>query len=119
VKEPDHRFIWYLCEKYQKLPDDIWFEEIDPVMWLWMYESWCRDVEEKNEFAKSYAILQGSFVNPDMARKMIKSENPDFESTDEDYEKLSRQMIEDNRKTLRRRKRKLLVNTPDAPLNKG
>jgi hypothetical protein len=50
---------------------------------------------------------------------MIKSENPDFESTDEDYEKLSRQMIEDNRKTLRRRKRKLLVNTPDAPLNKG
>ncbi len=79
-------------------------------MWVWMYESWCRDLEEKNEFAKSYTILQGSFVNPEMARKMIDRENPDFETSDEDFEKLSQQIIEQNRKLIRKRKRKVLNN---------
>lgn len=81
-----------------------------------MYESWYADLEDKNEFARNYSILQGSFANPEMARKMVKLENPDFESSDEDYEKLSKSMIEKNRKEqdtlpkLKRRKRKLKGN---------
>lgn len=80
-----------------------------------MYESWYADLEEKNEFARSYAILQGSFANPEMARKMVKLENPDFESSDEDFDNNSKLMIEKNKKELqnsnqklKRRKRKLL-----------
>lgn len=77
-----------------------------------MYESWCRDQEEENEFAKSYAILTGSASNPEWARRIIKSENPDFESSEEDYENLSKQMLEENRKPIskHRRKRKLVNN---------
>jgi hypothetical protein len=74
-----------------------------------MYENWCRDKEEENEFAKSYAVLTGSASNPEWARRIIKSDNPDFESSDEDYENTTRQMLETNRKvadTKHRRKRK-------------
>src|SRR6201986_485174 len=98
---------------FNKLPNDEWFEKIDPVLKLWLYESWRKDLEEENEFARSYAILQGSFANPEMASKMIKSENPDFESSDEDFERLSKQMLDQNRKediqNNRRRKRKKII----------
>jgi hypothetical protein len=98
---------------FNKLPSDVWFEKLDPVLKLWLYESWCRDLEEQNEFARSYAILQGSFTNPDLAHKMIKSENPDFETSDEDFEKVSQQIIEQNKKEdslKHRRRRKTIVN---------
>lgn len=100
---------------FHKLPNDDWFEDLDPVLRLWLYESWCRDLEEQNEFARSYAILQGSFTNPDLAHKMIKSENPDFETSDEDFEKISKQMVENNRKQDggHRRRRKTIVNQQD------
>ena len=98
---------------FNKLPNDEWFEKIDPVLKLWLYESWCKDLEEENEFARSYSILQGSFANPEMASRMIKSENPDFESSDEDFERASQQMIEQNRsenqRLVRRRRRKKIV----------
>lgn len=105
-----------MCKIYGKRPDDPWFEELDPILRLYMYESWYADLEDKNEFAKSYAILQGSFANPEMARKMVKLDNPDFESSDEDFDKVSKSIIEKNRQELKeasklkRRKRKLLTN---------
>ena len=93
--------------------DDVWFEELDPVLKLLMYESWRKDQEEENEFARSYAILQGSFANPEMAKKMIKAENPEFESSDEDFEKVSNQMLENNKqedsKTIKKRKRRRVI----------
>ncbi len=75
-----------------------------------MYESWCRDIEEKNEFAKNYAILQGSFTNPQMAQKMIKNDNPDFEVSDEDFDRVSEQMLINNRKNIppSKQKRKII-----------
>lgn len=99
---------------FTKTPDDPWFEDLDPIVRLYMYESWYVDLEDKNEFAKSYAILQGSFANPEMARKMVKLDNPDFESSDEDFDKVSKSIVEKNRQELKeapklkRRKRKLL-----------
>lgn len=44
---------------------------------------------------KSIAILTGSFSNPEAANKMIKDQNPDFASSDEDFEK-SIQMVVDS-----------------------
>lgn len=95
---------------YRELPSSQFFEEMDPIEYLWLYESWCRDLEEQNEFAKSYAILTGSASNPEWARRIIKSENPDFESSDEAYEETSRKMLETNRKpeSKHRRIRKLV-----------
>jgi Glu-tRNA(Gln) amidotransferase subunit E-like FAD-binding protein len=75
-----------------------------------MYESWLSDFEEQNEFARSYAILQGSFANPEMAQKMIKSENPVFESSEEDFERTTQEMLEKNRKSIKKRHRRVLLN---------
>jgi len=84
-------------------------------MKLWMFESWYADQEEQHEFAKNYTILEGSFTNPDAAKKMLKADNPDFESDDENYENISKQMIEENKakenkKSLLSRRRKLAAN---------
>jgi len=83
---------------FSKLPNDPWFENLDPILHLWMYQSWIKDLEEKNEFARSYAILGGSFVNPDMAKQMIKHDNPDHEVSDADFEKISKEILENNEK---------------------
>ena len=80
-----------------------------------MFESWYADQEEQHEFAKNYAILGGSFTNPDAAKKMLKADNPDFESDDENYEEVSRQMIQESKakqkkQSLLSRRRKLAAN---------
>ena len=96
-----------------KLPDDDYYEDMDPLMKLWLYESWVQDLEDKHEFAKGYSIFQGSFTNPSMARDMIKKDNPEHMSTDEDFEESMRMVLEDRNKTKpketkrrRRRRRK-------------
>lgn len=76
-----------------------------------MYESWYKDLEEKNDFARSYSILQGSFVNPEMAQNMIKNENPDFESDDATMDKLFETIEEENKQKLatKHRRRRTVV----------
>lgn len=88
------------------MPDDPWFEEMDFVLKLWLYESWCKDQEEKNNFARSYVILNGSFTNAEMARKMIKQDNPDFESSEEDFDKTSKEMLKKNRQEIKSRRQR-------------
>lgn len=76
--------------------DDDWFDELDPFLRRLMYEHWCCDEEENYEILKSQSILIGSFANPDAAKAMLKADNPDFASTDEDFEK-SLAMVEADR----------------------
>lgn len=94
-----------MCQQRGKDLDDPWFDEINPFLKVYMYEHWCRDKEEQFEMARSQAILIGSFSNPTAARDMLKSENPDFASSDVDFEK-SLQMIEDGKKNDDQKKRK-------------
>ena len=114
MKEPDHRFLHYLCEIFQKNPDDPFFEEMDPYIKLWWYASWMHKVETELEVNKATAILTGSFSNPEMAQKMAKRDKPDIEVSDEEFDKATdvvRQSIleEENIKNNKhRRKRKLI-----------
>lgn len=58
------------------------------------------------------AILQGSFANPEMAKRMIQAENPDAEMDDEDFNALSEYILVENKEkenNLRKRQRKLLL----------
>lgn len=41
-----------------------------------------------------------------MAHKLIKQENPDFESSEEDFERVSQAMVEANKKQLQTKKRR-------------
>ena len=94
-----------MCKQHGKSLDSPWFDELDPVLKVYMYEHWCRDKEEEFELARSQSILIGSFTNPSAAQDMLKSENPDFASSDEDFER-SVQMIKESKKNqVRKRKR--------------
>lgn len=79
-----------------------------------MFEHWLRDQEQEYESLRGQSILIGSFTNPEMAQKMIKVDNPDFASTDEDFEKSAQMVLEDRNKTIpqeqapqRKRKRRI------------
>lgn len=102
--EPDHRFRWAMCKQRNKDMDDPWFDQLDPVLKVYMYEHWCRDQEEAFEMVRSQSILIGSFSNPAAARDMLKSDNPDFASSEEDYQD-SLKLIEENKKNTKQRKR--------------
>lgn len=71
-----------------------------------MYEHWVRDEEQQYELLKSQAILIGSFTNPDAAKAMIKAETPDFESSEEDFEKSLKMVLDDREKNKPVRKKK-------------
>ena len=108
-----------MCKLYRREPDDDWFEKLPPMKRLWMYESWCQDLADKNEFAKSFSIFLGSFSNPEAAQHMLKQDNPDYGSTDEDFEESTRMVLADRErqkeeetkpKRRRRHKRRRVVN---------
>lgn len=73
-----------MCLHFRKLPDDPFFEEMDPWIRLWFYEGWVHEQELQNKRDRSIAILTGSFYNPEMAQKMVKQDEPDFATTDEE-----------------------------------
>ena len=110
MREPEHRFLHYLCETYQKLPDDPFFEEMDPLLKLYMYESWIAKQELEMERTRHASILTGSFSNPEAARKMVEEE-PDHASTDEEFEKsfeMAMQISDEPEKPKHRRGRKVI-----------
>lgn len=81
---------------------------MDVFQYLWLYESWLTDLEEQHEFAKNYSVLTGSAANPEWARSIMKSENPDFEMSDEEFDRVSDEILKQPiKKSLHRRQRKL------------
>lgn len=65
-----------------------------------MYESWCEDLYEKNEFAKNYSLFIGSFSNAKMAQDIMQREKPTHASSDEDFEESTRMVLEDRERYL-------------------
>jgi hypothetical protein len=70
---------------------------MDPIIRLWLYESWIADLEDKHKFMKDYTILGGSFHNPDAAKQMMQAENPSIISTDEEYEKSTQMVLDEDK----------------------
>jgi hypothetical protein len=111
VRTPDHQFIRYLMHEFHRLPDDPFYEHINPYLKVWLYESWLHDKELEVEKLKEVAILIGSFHNPEMAYKMMKNERPDFASTDldETSKMVREQILESQRKDRKKRKKRKVV----------
>jgi hypothetical protein len=82
---------------------------MDPMLKLWMYESWCQDHIDKNEFAKQFSIFLGSFFNPEAAQQMLKGDV--IESDDEEFEQSWSMVTKDIEaaKPKRRRRRKKVL----------
>lgn len=67
---------------------------MDPVEKLWWYEGWIDEEETKLKNYRAVAILIGSFYNNELAQRMVKDDNPDYVSSDDEFEQ-STQMIRD------------------------
>jgi hypothetical protein len=95
---------------YQKLPNDPFFEEMDPLMYLWLFENWDANRNRKQEELRSIGILIGSFYNPEAAEKMLDSANT-ISTSDEDFDKLVDSIIGKPgiNERLSRRKRKIIA----------
>jgi len=70
-----------------------------------------QEEEDRQKFARSLAIFQGSFYNLEMAKNIIKSDNPTAEMDDEQFEAVSEYILSEEKKPeikMRKRQRKLL-----------
>lgn len=101
---------------FGRLPDDPWFEEIDPIIESWMYNSYVEDIREKMEYAREHGLLIGSFIDYDAVKKIIAVDNPDHMMTDEEFEQTTTELLgkstaptEEIEKPKRHRRRRKLV----------
>ncbi len=78
--------MYHMCKMFNRLPSDSFFEEMDPIEKLWLYESWMHEIELEHELHQRTAILTGSFSNPQAAQDYVKQLNPDFALTDEEFD---------------------------------
>ena len=95
------------------MPNDKFFETMDPVQYLWMYESWKQDKYEQMEMLKLHAAIGVAPHNSKYAQSLI-DENGGGEihaSTDEEFDRTVNELLannsESNSKPLRKRQRKL------------
>lgn len=94
------------------MPGGSFYDSVDPWVYSWLYYSFIQAEEDKYKFARSMAIFQGSFANPEMARNINKSDNPTAEMDDEQFEAVSEYILAEDKKEeskLRKRQRKLLL----------
>ena len=87
-----------MCKMYNKLPNDAFITEMDPILKLWLYEQWLGDQRDDAELAKNHAYLLGSFWNSEAVQQML-NDNV-HESSDEDYEESLRMVRDTNLKML-------------------
>lgn len=70
-------------------------------MRAWMFHNWIEDYGDEYKLLENQGYLIGSFINPEAVRKILGASNNDGEtygSTDEEFEKLTKQLREQNRK---------------------
>lgn len=77
------------------MPDDPFFEDMDPVTKRWLYENWVGDQKDKAELAKNHAYLLSSFDHPEAVKELMGEGNVHV-STDEEFEESSRMVREMN-----------------------
>ena len=94
------------------MPDDPEVEQMDPIMRMWMFSNWVEDYNEQGEMNKNLSYLIGSFINPEMVKKILDANS--VSTSDEEFEKSFEMVlkhnnnIEENKdKPKRRRKKKI------------
>lgn len=71
-----------------------------------MYYQWTEDTQEEHLKLKNQACLIGSFWNAEAAKKIMNEDQNTISVSDEDFEKATKYMIEQNRKPKRKRRKR-------------
>ena len=87
---------------------------MDPIMRAWMFHSWVEDFYDEHKTLENQGYLIGSFINPELVKRVLGSDSEKFVSSDKEFDELSKRILEENRikdiqdnKSLKMRKRKL------------
>lgn len=88
--------MWEMFKRTGKLPDDPFYEEMDPVLKRWLFEQWIGDKKDQAELAKNHAYLLASFDHPEAVKQMLGEGNVHI-SSDEDFERSTEMVREINR----------------------
>jgi hypothetical protein len=97
---------------FHKPLNDPFFASLKPAEWLWMYYQWDKDQEEEQKKMQQWAILIGSFSDPAAAKKMLKIDNPDFESDEELHQKTLEELkcpLPEKKELKKKRKKKVAI----------
>lgn len=82
---------------------------MDPILKAWMFYSWAEDYNDENKILENQGYLIGSFINPEAVKRALGAGDKTFASTDEEFDRFSKQLLEYNKeadKKLKKRKRK-------------
>ena len=111
VEEPDHEFLFEMFVTSGHFPDSEKFENMNPFLRVWLYESWVAKQKREMERDRRLAILIGSFHNPEAAQKMIKRDHPDVKATDDDQvaQAIHEQILREETGGRKRRRRRKVV----------
>lgn len=78
-------------------------------MRAWMFHNWIEDFHDEHKTLENQGYLIGSFINPELVKRILGNDSETFESSDEEFEELSKRILEDNKeldKPLKKRQRK-------------
>jgi hypothetical protein len=81
-------------------------------MRAWMFHNWLEDFVDDQKMLENQGYLIGSFINPELVKKLLGADGETFTSSDKEFDELSKRIIEHNRaedKSLKKRKRKRKV----------
>lgn len=86
---------------------------MDPFEKTLMFEHWVEDMRERQDTNKNLGYLIGSFTNPQAVQDLINRENNSHVADEEEFNELSKKIIEHNKdkdkRKVSRRKRKALA----------
>lgn len=74
-------------------------------MYALMFNNWIEDINEENKRSQDLAYLIGSFINPEMVKRILGTDADTYQSDDEEFEEFSKKLLEQN-KIIKKRKRK-------------
>lgn len=83
---------------------------MDPIMRAWMFHNWVEDFHDEHKVLENQGYLIGSFINPELVKKVLGAGSETYQSSDEEFDQFSKQILKENEeqiKGLKKRKRKL------------
>jgi hypothetical protein len=79
---------------------------MDPVMKMWMFNNWIEDYNDEYKLLENQGYLIGSFINPEMVKKILGKDAKTFAASDEAFDKFSKELFAKNREEEKPKKRR-------------
>lgn len=66
-------------------------------MKMWMFNNWIEDYNEEYKLLENLGYLIGSFINPELVKKILGKDAKTFTASDAAFDKFSKELFASNR----------------------